>query len=308
MSNKRIISLLPAATEIICALASEALLVGVSHECDFPLSVQHLPKCSSSSISNDKSSQEIDQMVSGQLLAGLSLYQLNWELIKELRPDIIITQDQCKVCAIHLDDLTLQVQKELNYPVQLISINPKSVEDIFAAIETIAASIEQSVLAQDLIESYQDRLAILAHKVKFVKNRPSVVFIEWLAPLMTSGHWTPSLIHLAGGISLLSADQKDAGKIDFEDLMEADPDFIIIAPCGFSIPRIKSEIHLLQNSEHWQSLKAVKENRVFIADGNAFFSRPGPRIIDSAEIIAEILQVNQFYFGLEGSAWEWLNA
>jgi iron complex transport system substrate-binding protein len=303
MSYKRVISLLPAATEIICALDSENCLVGISHECDFPDQISHLPKCTSTFIHSKLSSLEIDQMVAQQALAGLSLYQLDWELIKSLQPDLIITQDQCKVCAIHLDDLKAQIQLALGYPVAIISINPSTIEDIFLNIKEIAKALSKSELAETLLEDYQDRLDLIAHKVKHVKQKPSLVFIEWLDPLMTAGHWTPSLISLAGAHCLLSNPGLNSEKITWSDLQQADPDFILIAPCGFNLARIEQEIHLLQANPHWAALKAVRENRVFIADGNAFFNRPGPRIIDSAEIIAEILQVNQFYFGLEGSAW-----
>jgi iron complex transport system substrate-binding protein len=244
-------------------------------------------------------------MVAQQALAGLSLYQLDWELIKSLQPDLIITQDQCKVCAIHLDDLKAQIQLALGYPVAIISINPSTIDDIFLNIKEIAIALSKTALAETLLEEYQDRLDLIAHKVKHVKQRPSLVFIEWLDPLMTAGHWTPSLISLAGAHCLLSNPGQNSQKITWSDLQQADPDFIVIAPCGLNLDRIKQEIHLLQANPNWTTLKAVKENRVFIADGNAYFNRPGPRIIDSAEIIAEIMQVNQFYFGLEGSAWEW---
>ena len=305
MSYKRVISLLPAATEIICALDSENCLVGISHECDFPAHISHLPKCTSTVIDSKLSSLEIDQMVAQQALAGLSLYQLDWELIKYLQPDLIITQDQCKVCAIHLDDLKAQIQLALGYPVAIISINPSTIDDIFLNIKEIATALSKIALAETLLEEYQDRLDLIAHKVKHVKQRPSLVFIEWLDPLMTAGHWTPSLISLAGADCLLSNPGHHSQKITWSDLQQADPDFIVIAPCGLNLDRIKQEVHLLQANPNWATLKAVKENRVFIADGNAYFNRPGPRIIDSAEIIAEIMQVNQFYFGLEGSAWEW---
>lgn len=305
MSYKRVISLLPAATEIICALDSENCLVGISHECDFPDQISHLPKCTSTVINSKLSSLEIDQMVAQQALAGLSLYQLDWDLIKSLQPDLIITQDQCKVCAIHLDELKAQIQLSLGYPVAIISINPSTIDDIFLNIKEIATALSKSELAETLLEDYQDRLDLIAHKVKHVKQKPSLVFIEWLDPLMTAGHWTPSLISLAGAQSLLSNPGQNSQKITWSDLQQADPDFIILSPCGFNLERIKQEIHLLQANPNWADLKAVKENRVFIADGNAYFNRPGPRIIDSTEILAEIMQVNHFYFGLEGSAWEW---
>ena len=222
-----------------------------------------------------------------------------------MQPDLIITQDQCKVCAIHLDDLKAQIQLALGYPVAIISINPSTIDEIFLNIKEIAIALSKTALAESLLEDYQDRLDLIAHKVKHVKQKPSLVFIEWLDPLMTAGHWTPSLISLAGAQSLLSNPGQNSQKITWSDLQQADPDFIVIAPCGFNLERIKQEVQLLQASPNWATLKAVKENRVFIADGNAYFNRPGPRIIDSAEILAEIMQVNQFYFGLEGSAWEW---
>ncbi len=307
MSIKRVISLIPSATEIICSIGAEDCLVGISHECDFPLSIQNLPRCTSSTINNELSSLEIDQKVHNTLLKGLSIYHLDFNLMKELKPDIIITQDQCKVCAISLNDLQMQMNTAFDYPVEIISIQPSSVSEIFDSIKTIATAIDKTDKLSEILESFQDRMEIIQHKVQFVKQRPTFVFIEWLEPLFSAGHWTPEIAENAGAQVLLSEKEKPSKQITWEELKSADPEFILIAPCGFPLERTKQEMHILINHPFWNELKAVKEKKIFIADGNHYFNRSGPRIFDSAEIIAEILQVNQFYFGMEGNAWEWYN-
>lgn len=305
MVNKRIVSLLPSATEIICALGAEDMLVGISHECDFPEQIRHLPVCTSASVSNEMSSREIDAQVRSKLYDALSLYKVDIDLVRELKPDLIITQDQCRVCAVNIDDLKEALATLTAHPVEIISLHPVSVNDILEDIRHIGELLQ--IPAEEYLEELSDRYEIIRHKVKFVKVRPKVLCIEWLDPLMSAGNWTPELIGNAGGIPVLSEKGKHSPYITWEDIRLADPDFIIIAPCGFPVGRTMQELDILTASQEWSSLKAVEGNKVFVADGNHYFNRSGPRIIDSAEIIAEILQVNQFHYGMEGEAWSWLN-
>ncbi len=304
MSYKRVISLLPSATEMMFALNAQDLLCARSHECDFPEEAQSLPICTSASIHNGMSSKEIDEQVKSKVLNALSLYNINIDLIKELQPDLIITQDQCKVCAVHLSDLEKVLMDELGYSPAIISFHPHSLQDFYTNFKELAGLIGKEREAEILLEDWNDRIEIIQHKVKFVKNRPRIACIEWMEPLMTAGHWTPELLEFAGGEIVLSEKFTDSTYINMEQLITADPDGIIIAPCGFDLQRTKQELGVLYSQEAWKNLRAVQKGHVFIADGNSYFNRPGPRLIDTAEIIAEILQVNQFYYGMEGHCWE----
>ncbi len=307
MSYKKIISLIPSATEMIFALGAEEFLVGRSHECDFPAESASIPVCTSSSINNELSSKAIDEAVKAKVWNALSLYHINIDLIKQLQPDLIITQDQCKVCAVHLSDLESMLMDELGYSPKIISFHPHSLSDFFGNFQELASALNKEKEADIMLEDWNDRIEIIKHKVKFVKHRPRIACIEWMEPLMVAGHWTPELLEFAGGETVLSDKFNDSKYISFEQLAEADPDGIIIAPCGFDLERTKQELDLLLNQESWKKLRAVEKGHVFIADGNAFFNRPGPRLIDTAEILAEILQVNQFYYGMEGFCWEQIN-
>lgn len=305
MINKRIISLLPSATEIVAALGASSNLVGISHECDHPAEIKNLPICTKANIDSTLSSLEIDKSVKNKIENALSLYELDFELIKSLNPDLIITQDQCEVCAIHVDDLKSKLKELLGGDIEIISLHPSSIEDVFNDIKRIGESLAVNTAA--LIEDLNDRIEIVKHKVKFVKHRPEIVCIEWMEPLMTAGHWTPQLINYAGGKALLSEPFEKSKYISWDDLKQADPDGIIIAACGFTMQKIKEEMSALQSNQIWNELKAVQKGHVFIADGNAYFNRSGPRLVDTLEIIAEILQVNQFYYGYENEAWEQLS-
>ncbi len=304
MINKRIISLLPSATEIVVAIGADSNLVGISHECDHPQEIKNLPVCTKANIDSTLSSAEIDSVVKQKIENALSLYELDFDLIKSLNPDLIITQDQCEVCAIHVDDLQSKLNELLGREVEIISLHPSSIEDVLADIKRVGDSL--SINTETLLEDLNDRIEIVKHKVKFVKHRPEIVCIEWMEPLMSAGHWTPQLINYAGGKALLSEAFEKSKYINWEQLKEADPDGIIIAACGFDMQKIKSEMHVLQGNAIWNELKAVQKGHVFIADGNAYFNRSGPRLVDTLEIIAEILQVNQFYYGFENEAWEQL--
>lgn len=304
MSYKRVISLLPSATEMMFALQAQDLLCARSHECDFPEEVASLPICTSASINNSMSSLEIDTQVKAKVWNALSLYDINIDLIKELKPDLIITQDQCKVCAVHLDDLEQLLTTELGYQPKILSFHPHSLGDFFENVRELAQMLGKEAEANIMLEDWSDRIEIIKHKVKFVKHRPRIVCIEWMEPLMTAGHWTPELLEIAGGENVLSEKYKDSTYVQIEDIIAADPDGIIIAPCGFTLERTKEELDQLLSQDTWQTLRAVQKGHVFIADGNGFFNRPGPRLVDTAEILAEILQVNQFYYGMEGTCWE----
>ncbi len=301
--HTKIVSLIPSATEIICALGLEKNLVGRSHECDYPASVKQLPVCSEANFPDNLSSSDIDVKVKEILADALSVYTVNREQIKQLAPDVVITQAQCEVCAVSLKDVEEALENYLDKQASIISLQPNSLGDIFNDITTIAAALNVREAGNTLLEDLQERVDIIRHKLKFNENKPTVACIEWLEPLMLSGNWVPELVSIAGGVSVLTEQGKHSPYIQWEYIRLQDPEILIVMPCGFPIQRTLKEIDLLLQLPGFGEMKAVKNNRVYLADGNQYFNRPGPRIVDSIEILAEIINPKQFIFGYEGDGW-----
>jgi iron complex transport system substrate-binding protein len=307
MPERRIVSLLPAATEIICALGLEHQLVGRSHECDYPPGISNLPICSSAKFLPGSDSAEIDRQVKEILSESLSIYTIDRDLIKSIAPEVIITQAQCEVCAVSLKDVELALSDLLDKECQLISLQPNGLDDVYGDIRMIAGQLGVENAAEELLELSAERINIIRHKLKFITEKPTVACIEWLSPLMMAGNWTPEIVEIAGGLPILTEAGKHSSYINFQDILQAEPDIILIMPCGFSIQRTLQEIGLFLDTPGWADLKAVKSQRVYIADGNQYFNRSGPRITDSIEIMAEIINPKQFIFGYEGNGWVHFN-
>jgi iron complex transport system substrate-binding protein len=307
MPERRIVSLLPAATEIICALGLEHQLVGRSHECDYPPGISNLPICSSAKFLPSSDSAEIDRQVKEILSESLSIYTIDRDLIKSLAPEVIITQAQCEVCAVSLKDVELALSDLLDKECQLISLEPNGLNDVYGDIRIIAGQLGVENAAEELLELSAERINIIRHKLKFITEKPTVACIEWLSPLMMAGNWTPEIVEIAGGLPILTEAGKHSSYINFQDIITVNPDIIMIMPCGFSIQRTLQEIGLFLDTPGWADLKAVKSQRVYIADGNQYFNRSGPRITDSIEIMAEIINPKQFIFGYEGNGWVHFN-
>lgn len=307
MPERRIVSLLPAATEIICALGLEHQLVGRSHECDYPPGISNLPICSSAKFLPGSDSAQIDRQVKEILSESLSIYTIDRDLIKSLAPEVIITQAQCEVCAVSLKDVELALSDLLDKECQIISLQPNELDDVYGDIRMIAGQLGVENAAEELLELSAERINIIRHKLKFITEKPTVACIEWLSPLMMAGNWTPEIIEIAGGLPILTEAGKHSSYINFQDILQAEPDIILIMPCGFSIQRTLQEISLMLDTPGWADLKAVKSQRVYIADGNQYFNRSGPRITDSIEIMAEIINPKQFIFGYEGNGWVHFN-
>jgi len=303
LPDQKIISLLPAATEIVCALGLEHLLVGRSHECDYPASIINLPVCSTAKFLPGSDSKEIDRQVKEILSESLSIYTIDRDLIKSLAPDVIITQAQCEVCAVSLKDVEQVLKDLLEKDCRIISLQPNGLDDVYKDIQVIADQLGVENAGAELLELSEERINIIRHKLKFITEKPTVACIEWLSPLMIAGNWTPEIIEIGGGIPVLTVAGKHSSYINFQDILNADPDIIVIMPCGFSIQRTLQEIGLLLDLPGWAGLKAVKAQRVFIVDGNQYFNRSGPRMTDSIEIMAEIINPKQFIFGYEGDGW-----
>ncbi|MDO3628662.1 cobalamin-binding protein [Mucilaginibacter sp. BT774] len=303
MPSQKIVSLLPAATEIVCALGLEENLVGRSHECDFPPSVKQLPICSEANIQDNLSSAAIDVKVKELLTDALSVYTVKRDVIKQLSPDVVITQAQCEVCAVSLTEVEEALEDYLDKQSTIISLQPDSLDAIFNTIREVAVVLGVTEKGEQLIEGLQERVDIIRHKLKFMENKPKVACIEWLEPMMVSGNWVPELVNIAGGVPILAENGKHSPYVKWEDIRQQDPDAIVVMPCGFSIERTMKEANLLLQLPGFTELKAVKNNRFYIADGNHYFNRPGPRIVDSIEILAEIIHPKQFIFGYEGDGW-----
>jgi iron complex transport system substrate-binding protein len=304
MSKRRIISLLPSCTEIICALDCENQLVGRSHECDFPLGVKHLPVCSSAKINVGASSGEIDREVKSLLQQALSIYEIDTAKLKELRPDIILTQAQCEVCAVSESDLQKAVAEALDFKPQIVSLSPQRLADLWTDIAKVADVLGIPGRGKQLVAKLKNRVVDVIEKMVLIKNRPGVACLEWLDPLMAAGNWIPELVEFAGGKNLFGELGKHSPWLEWEALVKRDPAIIVIMPCGFDISRTRNEFHVLQERPEWRRLRAVSSGKVFLTDGNQFFNRPGPRLVESLEILAEILHPDIFSFGHEGKGWE----
>jgi iron complex transport system substrate-binding protein len=295
----RVVSLLPSATEIVCALGGESLLVGRSHECDFPASIFHLPTCTESSI-NAASSAAIDVQVKVALREVRSLYHLRTEVLEELRPDLIITQAQCDVCAINVQEVQDAADRMLHCRPAIVSLNPQSLNAVWQSFQQVADALSVPEKGTELNSECRQRIRPTSARANGWGRRPTVACIEWIEPLMAAGNWIPEMVELAGGVNLFGQAGKHSPWIAFEDLYREDPDVIIVMPCGFNLERTRREMSALTSRPGWDRLRAVRNGRVHIADGNAYFNRPGPRLVEAIEMLAEAIQPAAFSFGHAG--------
>ena len=286
--KQRVLSLLSSTTEIIYALGCGDRLVGRSHECDYPEEVSELPICTIPKFNVDGASREVDDEVKSLVQSALSIYYINEKLLKELKPDIIFTQSQCEVCAVSVSDVENALKNITGLSSRVISVEPNSVEDIFNDILTIAEILNVRKKGKELVELIKAKIDS-TEKIVYQKSSPSVAAIEWIDPLMAAGNWVPQLIRVAGGKNLFGEAGKHSPWMKYNDLVEQDPEIIIVMPCGYDIKKSLIEIKTLERKKGWGSLKAVRNRNVYITDGNQFFNRPGPRIIESLEILLEII-------------------
>ena len=296
-------SLIPSATEIVCALGFEDALVGRSHECDYPPTIGRLPVLTAPKFDPVGTSREIDDRVKALLRDSLSVYRVFDDRLRELRPDVLITQSQCDVCAVNLRDVEAAVCGWLDVPARIVSLEPMALADLWTDIARVAEALDAPDSGAALVGRLRERMAAIADRAQRCADRPRVAFVEWLDPLMAGGNWMPELIEWAGATALFGQPGVHSPWIEWEELREADPDVIVIAPCGFDIERIRQELHLLTERPGWAALTAVRTGRVFIADGNQYFNRPGPRLAESLEILAEAIHPDVFDFGHRGQGW-----
>jgi len=306
MSEHRIVSLIPSATEIVAALGFEQQLVGRSHECDYPAGVSRLPACSASRVDAAAFSSEIDSSVKSLVAEGRSVYRVDADLLDRLQPTLIITQSQCDLCAVSLDDVREALSTFSGAMPEIVTLEPMSLADVWDDVRRVGAALNVSDRAERLVQSYTGRLDRISERCATAgaARRPTVATIEWIEPLMAAGNWVPSLVRTAGGRDLFGATDEHSAWIDWESLVVADPEIIVIMPCGFDIPRSQLELAPLENRPEWQELQAVRSNSVYVADGSQYFNRPGPRLVESAEILAELIHPELFSFGHEGAGWK----
>lgn len=300
----RIVSLLPSTTEIATALGFQSNLVGRSHECDYPAALTHLPVLTKPKYPDKGSSSEIDQRVKSLVENGLSVYEVNAELLSELKPDLILTQDHCEVCAVSVNDVKKAVKEWTRQSnTVIVSVSPVNLEGIFESFREIGKALAVEKRAGYLIEEMKQRLDIIRNTV-LREKRKTVATIEWIDPLMTAGNWIPELVEIAGGDHLFAEAGKHSPWIDWEKIKTADPDLISIMPCGYNFDQTINEIDILTSKPGWKDLKAVKNDNVFILDGNQYFNRPGPRIFESTRILAEILHPHLFKPTFKNRGWK----
>lgn len=285
---ERIISLLPSSTEILCSLGLRDRLVGVSHECDFPAGVIGLPVLTEPKLNPHGPSAEIDARVREIVREGLSVYRINTEVLQQLQPDLIVTQDQCAVCAVSLPEVEEAVRCFLTPSVQIVSLKPQRLGDIWQDIRQVGQATGQEAAAEEVLRRIKRRLWKLEQKTRHAR-RPRVACIEWLEPLIAGGNWIAELVEIAGGAYTLAPAGAHSPKMTWAALVEYRPEVIVVMPCGFKIPQTQADLPTLTSHPQWQDLPAVQTHKVFMVDGNAYFNRPGPRIVESAEILAEIL-------------------
>lgn len=288
MPLQRIASLVPSATEIVCALGLESQLVAVSHECDYPPSVGLLPKITRLLIPPAFSSAETDRLVRDQIDAGNALYSLDTRLLAVLRPELIVTQSLCSVCAVAEREVLTAAQGLFPNP-RIITLTPERLADVFQSLHQVAQAAEVETRADEVIATLRDRVRVIQDRTKQIVARPRVAFLEWLDPPFCAGHWNPELVSLAGGVDGFGRAGQPSRTLTWSEIIAWRPEVILIACCGYTIERARLDCQQLSNVAGWFDLPAVKDQRVFITDGSQYFNRPGPRLVDSLEIMAHAI-------------------
>jgi iron complex transport system substrate-binding protein len=303
----RIVSLIASSTEIVHALGMGEYMVGRSHECDYPATIKGLPVCTGPKFKTDGSSYEIDQRVKAIVQESLSVYKVYADVLNELAPTHIITQAQCEVCAVSLKDVESAACELIISKPHIVSLQPDCLEDVWTDIRKVGNALNISDQAEELIKALKARIDDIHQKALAVSKqenaKPKVAVIEWIDPLMAAGNWMPELVELAGGENLFGIAGKHSPWMEWQDLIDRNPDVLIVTPCGFDNERTLQEMHLIEGKPGFKDLEAVKRKQVYVADGNAYFNRPGPRLVESLEMMAEMIFPSHFDYGHKGKGW-----
>lgn len=293
----RIVSFLPSATEMACALGLADSIVGITHECDYPPEIKSKPVVVRNVLPIEKMSQsEIDRAVAERMRSGQSLYQIDEQLLRELAPDLILTQNLCQVCAPSGNEVS-QVLKALPKAPQILWLTPQSLSEIFDNVRELGATTDRITEAQALINDCHARLDHLAHRTRNVSHTPRVFCMEWLDPVYASGHWVPELVKIAGGIDELGKERGESVRVPWEEITAWAPEVLIIMPCGFNLQQTMKQVWDVfgrQTAKPFFDLPAVRNNRVYAVDANSYFARPGPRVVEGAEFLAQLIHPELF--------------
>ena len=283
----RIVSLLPSATEILFALGLEREIVGISHECDFPPQTRGKPVVIHSRLPHGASPAEIDRLVREYLSRGESLYSVDVEKLKELRPDLIVTQDLCHVCAASPDDFAAALTRFDRRP-EVLALNPRDLGDVWRDILLVGEATCRGSQAEALVAEIGKRQGMLHRQLDPSARRPRVAFLEWLEPIYVGGHWVPEMIRRAGGEDAIGSVRKPSFRVHLQDVVEAKPDVLLIAPCGYTAKQARQAYESLALPDQWNAIPAVQNNRVYALEASSYFSRPGPRLVTGVEILAKV--------------------
>jgi iron complex transport system substrate-binding protein len=303
MADPRIVSLIASSTEILCALGFESHLVGRSHECDTPDSILRLPICTEARIDAQRPSAAIDRSVRDMLRQALSVYVVDPEQLRALQPDVIVTQVQCEVCAVSVRDVELGLQEWVGKRPRLVSLAAADLNGVWGDIQRVAEALDAASVGATVVQELRGRIEAITRRSAPLPRR-RVACVEWIEPLMASGNWMPELVQRAGGDDLFGINGKHTPYLDWAALCAADPEYLFVLPCGFDLARTRQEMPALLHRPRWADLQAVRNGRVILCDGNAFFNRPGPRLVESLQILAEVLHPDTFDFGMEGEGWQ----
>jgi iron complex transport system substrate-binding protein len=294
LKNLRIVSFLPAATEMVYALGLGGQLAGISHECDFPAGARSKPVVVRPALALEQMTlREIDVAVAERIRSGGSLYQVDEELLCELKPDLILTQNLCQVCATSGNDLASAL-KLLQPAPEILWMSPHSLEDILENIRALGAATGLSSVAADFIQSLRDRLEHISGRSTEIASRRRVFCMEWADPVYCAGHWVPEMVELAGGTDELARKGTDSVRIPWSDVVQYAPEVIVFSPCGFSLEKALQQVRHLESQPGWNELPAVRNQRVYAVDANSYFARPGPRVVDGTELLAHLIHPEIF--------------
>ena len=294
MIAPRLISFLPAATEMVYALGAGDMLAGVSHECDFPPEAKTKPVVVKAALPLETMTlAEIDTAVAQRIGSGQSLYQVDERLLEKIAPTHILTQDLCQVCAPSGNEIT-RALAALPVKPQILWFSPHEIEDIFQNMRDMGAAIGKSEMAETWIATARQRLQLVTDKAKTTSRRPRVFCLEWVDPYYCCGHWVPEMVELAGGEDGLGRKGKDSVRIPWPDIERWSPEILIVSPCGFDTEKAAGQAEQLLRQPGWATLPAVRKNNVFAVNANAYFARPGPRVIDGVELLAHLIHPELF--------------
>ena len=301
---KKIVTLIPSATEIVSFLGKKDFIVGKSHECDYPEDLNNIKKLTSPKINVEGTSGEIHKEITEILENSLSVYKVDVNELKKLNPDIVVTQAHCEVCAVSFSEVQEIVTNHLDKNTKIISLQPNTLDDVFEDIKRVAKGLNiDEIKTKNLIKPLEERLKNIQVKSS-EKKKKKIACIEWIDPLMAAGNWIPEMVKISGGEDVFGKSGKDSHWIKFDEVKKYNPEIIIFLPCGYDIAKTKNEVENLFNQQNkWNALDAFMNKEIYIVDGNQFFNRPGPRLLESLEIFAEIIHPELFNFNHNEDGW-----